>query len=976
MNFKLSYFATIIAILTISCSSNKKTNDITDWKFTENIDQSKVVELDKDNGKLFTLLTGATTGVNFNNELKETFGLNYYRYGYSYNGAGVAVGDVNNDGLPDLFFTGNVVPDRLYINKGNLQFEDVTEKCGINQKPGWSGGVAMADVNEDGWMDVYVCRMRYEEPEKRKNLLYINNQDGTFSEKAAEYGLDDDSYSTGANFFDADNDGDLDLYIVTHPTDFKDKNKQKNYQKVEEGSNMSNKFYRNDGNGKFSECHKEVGINNHGFGLSVTTGDINDDGWQDIFVGNDYIMHDYTYLNQGNGTFKEMSREVLTKTAYYGMGTDLADINNDGLLEMYTVDMDIEGNYGTKTFMQSNKQTFLRTLVNAGYLQQYGRNALQLNNGMGKFSEIANLSGVSTTGWSWSPLFADYDNDGMKDLYVTNGFLKDSHMDVMEVYIKLTRANRLSDSSDYYDLRKTLPDNSVLQWPNAMFKNNGDLTFDDVREDWGLYYPSMTYGGAYADLDLDGDIDLIMSNANFPAIIAKNNSEKMLTNKYLRVQLKGDKGNPQGLGAKVYATVNGVTQYVQMETVKGYMSCSEAVAHFGLGQAEKVDKLVVRWLDGKENVLTNVPANQLLTIDKKDAVKGSKTNNMMALNYFTNATTNLGIDYKAKENEFDDFDREFLIPHELSNMGPGISVGDVNGDGLDDFFVGAPKDQSGCIYLQNANGTFSKSDSYNANLEDKVSEDMGSLLFDADGDGDKDLYVVSGGSDFPKDDMHLQDRLYINNNGKFSWAKDALPKMINSGSCVTGSDFDKDGDIDLFVGGRLVPGNYPVPAKSCLLQNNGKGTFTDVTEQIAPELKNAGLVSAALWTDINNDGDNDLMISGEWMPITVYENNGGKFTNITKAAGLSESTGWWNSLAGGDFDNDGDIDYIAGNFGINLKYKPSNGKPLELFYDDYDKNGIHDIIMCYWQKDHLYPIKTRERMIEQMPEIATIFPNW
>jgi hypothetical protein len=977
MKKHINTFIFLSIIMLSACSSNKKANDITEWKFTENIDQSKVVELDKDNGKMFTLLSGATTGVDFNNELKETFNLNYYRYGYSYNGAGVGIGDVNNDGLPDLYFAGNVVPDKLYINKGNMKFEDVSDKAGINTKPGWSGGVTLADVNEDGWMDIYVCRMRYEDPEKRRNLLYINNQDGTFTERAKEFGIDDDSYSTGANFFDADNDGDLDLYIVTHPTDFKDKNKQKNYQKIEDGSNMSNRFYRNDG-GKFTECHKEVGINNHGFGLSVTAGDMNNDGWQDIFVGNDYIMHDYTYMNKGNGKFEEMSRDVLTKTAYYGMGTDLADINNDGLLEMFTVDMDIEGNYGTKTFMQSNKQTFLRTLVNAGYLQQYGRNALQLNNGMGKYSEIANLAGVSTTGWSWSPLFADYDNDGFKDLYVTNGFLKDSHMDVMEVYIKLTRANRLSDSSDYYELRKTLPENSVLQWPNAMFKNNGDLTFDDVREDWGLYYPTMTYGGAYADLDLDGDIDIVLNNANFNALICRNNSEKMSTNKYLRVQLKGESGNHQGIGAKIYATVNGTTQYIQMGTVKGYMSCSEAVAHFGLGQADKVEKLVVKWLDGKENVLTDVAANQIISVDYKNAVVGS--NNPYGLVsdniFFKNTTTELAIDYVAKENDFDDFDREFLIPFELSNMGPGISVGDINGDGLDDFFIGGPKDQSGVIYQQTASGKFEKSNAYAAIGNDKVSEDMGSLLFDADGDGDKDLYVVSGGSDFPKDDPLLQDRLYINEGGKFSLKQDALPTMINSGSCVIGSDYDKDGDMDLFIGGRVIPGNYPTPAKSCLLQNNGKGTFTDITETAAPELKNAGLICSAIWTDINNDGDQDLMLAGEWMPITVYENNSGKFTNITKQAGLAESTGSWNSITAGDFDNDGDMDYVAGNFGINLKYKPENGKPLELFYDDYDKNGINDMILCYWQNEHLYPVKTRERMIEQIPEIATIFPNW
>lgn len=972
---KLFFPFLITAVVITGCSKKQSFQDaMNEWKFTENIDQAKVVPLDTTTGKMFDILTGKTTGVNFNNEIKETFELNYYRYGYSYNGGGVGVGDVNNDGLPDLFFTGNVTPDRLFINKGDLQFEDITETAGINSKEGWSTGVTFVDINDDGWQDIYVCRARYEDPELRRNVLYVNNGDNTFTEKAAEFGLDDDSYSTHANFFDADNDGDLDMYLVTHPVDFKDKNKQKNFQKIEKGVNSSNRFYRNDGNGKWVECHEAVGINNHGFGLSVTAGDLNNDGWMDVFVGNDYIMHDYTYINQGDGTFKESSRELLTKTSYYGMGTEVADFNNDGWLDMMTVDMEIEGNYGTKTFMQSNKQTFLRTLVNAGYLQQYGRNSLQLNNGMGKFSEVANLAGVSTTGWSWSPLFADYDNDGHKDLYVTNGFLKDSHMDVMEVYIKLIRANRLSDSSDYYELRKMLPENSVLQFPNALFRNSGELVFDDVREDWGLYHPSITYGGAYADLDLDGDVDIICNNANYPAFVIRNNSEKLLDNKYLRIDLEGTPSNPSGLGAKIYVTNGNETQYVQMETVKGYLSCSEDIAHFGMGQNDKADKVVVRWLDGKENVLTDVPVNQVLKVKYSDAVKTKVSAVPFNETYFTEATDALKIDYVHKENEFDDFDREFLIPHELSNMGPGLAVGDVNGDGLDDFFVGGAHNYAGAVYTQTTSGSFARSDAYSPSEDDIQSEDMGALFFDADGDGDQDLYVVSGGSDFPKDDMHLQDRLYINNNGKLEKSNDAIPTMITSGSVVAAADYDKDGDLDLFVGGRLIPGNYPAPAASHLLRNDG-GKFKDVSAEIAPALQELGLVSSALWSDVDNDGDMDIVATGEWMPVTILKNNKGKFTNGTEAAGLAKSTGWWNSLTAGDFDNDGDIDYIAGNFGLNCRYKPKE-KPIELFYDDYDNDGRHDIIMGYYQRDKLYPIKTRERMMEQMPVIGETFPNW
>lgn len=444
--------------------------------------------------------------------------------------------------------------------------------------------------------------------------------------------------------------------------------------------------------------------------------------------------------------------------------------------------------------------------------------------------------------------------------------------------------------------------------------------------------------------------------------------------KYLRVDLQGEKSNPEGLGAKVYVTTGSSTQMVQMETVKGYLSCSEPIAHFGLGNAEKVDQVVVRWLDGKENVLTNVAVNTTITVNHSDAVKTTKSAVPKPAAVLVNATQDLKIDFTHKENEFDDFDREFLIPKELSNLGPGIAVGDINGDGNDDFFIGGAKNQSGAIYTQNANGTFTKTN-FAEGTEDIKSEDMGALFFDADGDKDIDLYVVSGGSDSPKDDPNLQDRLYINDGkGNFKWNKEALPKMISSGSVAAAQDYDKDGDMDLFVGTRIIPGNYPYPTKSYILQNN-KGKFTDVTKTIAPELEKVGLVSGALWTDINNDGDYDLMLNGEWMPITVFENNGGKFKNITQQSGLAESTGWWNSLTAGDFDNDGDMDYVAGNFGINLKYRPKE-KPIELFYDDYDNNGTHDIIMGYWQGEHLYPQKTRERMIEQMKDVETIFPDW
>ena len=948
------------------------------------IDKSKEVALDSDNGKRFDILTGKSTGIDFVNDLTENYEVNWWRYSYIYNGGGVCIGDVNQDGLQDLFFTGNLVPNKLYINKGNLKFEDVTEQSGIvTEDWEFSYGATMVDYDGDGDLDIYICNSRWDDPEKRTNRLWVNNGDMTFVEKAKEAGLADQSFSTHADFFDYDNDGDLDMYLVTHPVDFIDKNKTKYFQKIEKGVNLSDHFYVNNGDGTFEEKHLEVGINNHGYGLSATVGDLNNDGFLDVFVSNDYAMYDFVYMNNGDGTFRDESLTSLKKTSINSMGTDVSDFNNDGFLDVVVADMDMEDNYTYKTFMLSSHVEVMRILLNAGYGYQNRSNSLQLNNGDGTFGEISRTAGAATTDWSWSTIFADYDNDGNKDLFIANGFLRDFHVDESETYHKLRRAVRIQDSSVYYEVRDKLP-HYVLSHPNFIFKNNGDLTFTDARDEWGIYFPSITYGAGYADLDNDGDIDIVSSNVNETPWIYRNNSQKMDNNNFLHFKVEeGYAKNSMGLGTKVRIWVNGQQQFIQHANVRGYITTMEDDLYFGLGNAEKVDVVEIEWLDGSRQIMRDVPANQVVALRHSAASKNIQFDpHPMGEKLFVASTAETGTDFVHKENDFDDFLREYLLPHKMSSLAPGIGVADVNGDGLEDFFIGGAIGQSGALYQQNANGTFTATSFAADHAEDAKMEDAGILFFDADNDGDMDLYVASGGNEYPENDSRYADRLYINDgSGKFTRAADALPAITVSTSVVTASDYDKDGDMDLFVGGRQVPGRYLASTSSYILQNNN-GKFTDVSQKMAPDLKDLGMVTSALWTDFNNDNQLDLIITGDWMELTFLKNNGGKFENVSAATGLGNTTGWWQSISGADFDNDGDMDYVVGNFGTNRRYRntvaESDGRalPLEAYLADFDKNGKEEFIMAYYQHDALYPVKTRERLLEQMPSIGEKFPDW
>lgn len=958
------------------------TNGDVDTRKTVVIDKNREVQLDGNSGKMFDILTGKSTGIDFVNDLTDNYQVNWWRYTYIYNGGAVCIGDINNDGKPDLFFTGNLVPNRLYLNKGNLKFEDITEKSGINKLPWeWTYGASMVDVNGDGWLDIYVCLSRWDDPEKRRNRLFINNGDGTFTEKAKEMGLDDDTYSTMANFFDYDNDGDLDMYLASHPVDFIDKNKTKYFQKIETGKNNSDHFYINNGDGTFTESHLKVGINNHGYGLSCTVGDLNGDGYQDVYVANDFAMYDFIYMNNGDGTFRDESLKAIKKTSINAMGSEINDFNNDGFPDIMVTDMDMENNYTYKTFMLSSQVEVMRILINAGYGYQNRSNSLQLNNGDGTFSEISRSAGVSTTDWSWSDFFVDLDNDGYKDLFIANGFLRDFHVDESEAYHKLRRAVRINDSTVYYQVRNELP-NYTLNHPNYVFKNNGDLTFDNMQDKWGIYYPSISYGAGYADLDGDGDIDIIVSNVNETPWIYRNNSDKLGNdNNWVDFHFKGYAKNSEGLGTKVRIYYGDKMQYMQHTLCHGYLTTEENDCHFGLGQNKTIDMVEVEWLDGSKQILTDVPADQVIMLDHANASKSVQfVNHNTTPKTFREATADLKTDFTHVENDYDDFLREFLIPQKMSTLGPGIAVGDVNGDGLDDFYVGGAQDQSGALFLQTKDGKFTHSNFQKT--DDMHSEDAGALIFDADGDGDKDLYIATGGNEHEKGDPKYEDRFFRNDGkGNFTRDKSALPQFFTSSSVVTAADFDKDGDLDLFVGGRQVPGEYLASTSSYILRNDG-GKFTDISSQVAPMLNNIGMVTSALWTDYDNDGQLDLLITGDWMPVTVLKNNNGKFTDATETSGLKNLSGWWQSITAADVDNDGDMDYIVGNFGTNRRYentvseKDGSPLPLEGYLNDFDNNGTQDFIMAYYQHDKLYPTKTRERMVEEIPSIADKFPTW
>ena len=885
---------------------------------------------------------------------------------------------INNDGLPDIYFGGNQVPDRLYQNLGNLHFKDISKGIQPNRNHTWSTGITMVDINRDGWLDIYVCKNVNNNTDLSTNLLFINNGDLTFTEKAAAYGLDDKGYSVEATFFDYDKDGLIDVYLVNQPPSLG--NRRGNKINLDHVSLLySDKLYKNMGKGEFTDVSDYADTRNLAYGLSATTGDFNGDGWPDLYVANDFDLPDHLYINQQNGKFKNRINQAAKHISNFSMGTDLADYDNDGLLDIMVLDMVAEDHKRIKTNMGGMEPKDFWKIVNKGWHYQYMFNTLQRNNGNGTFSEVAHMAGVSNTDWSWGPLLADFNNDGWKDLFVTNGIKRNmrysdldktysKRLDSLELEAK-RKGVKLNDLIDVIEFVEMAPTDKL---PNYIYENMGDLTFQKRVESWGMEKESLSNGAAYADLDLDGDLDLVVNNIDEEAYLYRNNSMEQGGANFLRLQVTSPEMVVYGTKVELYLDEK-IWQFQELTNTRGYMSKSEDVVHFGLAHQALVEKVVVIWPDEKKLILENVPANQVVTVSSEDASSSSEIKDAGSL-LFTKAV-GLGLEYLHRENSFNDFEREVLLPHKMSNFGPGLAVGDVNGDGLEDFYIGGALGFSGALFIQRSDGRFEKDET--AFQDDlKAFEDLGAVFLDVDNDGDLDLYVVSGGNEPEEGDDRLQDRLYMNSGkGGFRWQPERLPDLRTSGSCVVPQDFDQDGDLDLFVGGRVVPGKYPRPAKSYLLRNDA-GTFKDVTAEIAPDLARPGLVTAAVWTDFNHDGTADLVVTGEWMPVKMLANQSGRFTDVTKKAGLANATGWYFSLATADFDRDGDQDLIAGNLGLNYKYKASEEEPFEVYSDDLDDDGSLDIVLSYYEHGEPFPVRGRSCSSRQIPALKEKFPTF
>ncbi|MBL4709854.1 MAG: VCBS repeat-containing protein [Flavobacteriales bacterium] len=927
---------------------------------------------------LFTLLNPDSTGLDYFNQLDETEELNILTYEYLYNGGGVAVGDINNDNLPDVFLVGNTYGGRLYLNQGNLKFKQISESAGVFV-PGFSTGVSMVDINEDGYLDIYLCRSLVENPEQRRNVLLINNGDLTFTDRAAEYGLDDPSFSNYANFFNYDRDGDLDLYLLNHRTDFKEALTIKTYTDANGISHqvqdtafqyVSDQLYRNNGNGTFTNVTKAAGIENRAFGLSVTIADINQDSWPDIYVANDYADKDHFYLNQGDGTFKDQIEDLFSHTSKNAMGSDIADFNNDGFLDLINLDMVAEDNYRQKQLKGSGSYDLYQMAVRFGMTHQVMRNTLQLNNGNGTFSEIGQLAGVSHTDWSWSPLFADLDNDGWKDLFITNGYYRDvTDMD----YLKYESNEVLLDEGGVPNtsplaLTQRIPKNPVS---NYVFQNNGDLTFSDQSQAWGMNHKAISNGAVYADLDLDGDLDLICNNLNSKAFLFENNAEKITGNNFIQIRLKGAKGNAYGVGAKVTVITTAGIQFQEASPYRGYFSSQNPVLHFGLGKEEQIESIEVIWPNSTQQTLKDVAVNQQLEINIKNATPSLQLEQLKPSVLLSKLASKLLPQSVHKEDDFIDFKQEALLEHMLSNKGPFLAQGDVNGDGLEDVYLSASAGYEGELYLQNQKGEFNKKQ-LSSFTKDALFEDGQALFFDADQDQDLDLYVVSGGSAFAEKDKRYQDRLYLNDGkGNFERSNSALPSLKENGTCIVPIDVDMDGDLDLFVGAGVLPGSYPLCSQSLLLINSN-GQF-EVANHLLPNNGKLGMINAVKVIDLTKNGTPDLLLAGEWMPITQLLNTAEGFQKKE----IPNSSGWWNCLEIADIDQDGDLDFVAGNRGENNFYKVSSERPASIYAKDFDDNGSIDALPFYYFNDgKAHPKHTLDEVSSQYPAIRRKFSRY
>ncbi|MBL7963057.1 MAG: VCBS repeat-containing protein [Flavobacteriales bacterium] len=933
-------------------------------------------------GPLFRALSAEESGITFVNALVENEDVNYFNYEYMYNGGGVAIGDLNNDGLQDIYLTGCAVGDKLYLNRGGLKFEDVTERVLPHTGDhGWHTGVTMADVNNDGLLDIYVCRAgRWPEPQRRTNLYFECagiGPDGlpTYLEKAAALGIADTTRSTQALFFDLDGDNDLDLFVLNTPLQGRTTLSIPEVQElIRSRRSPSSRLYRNDGV-RFTDITAEAGLWSMGFGLGVATSDLDADGRPDLYVANDYIEPDKMYMQYAPGRFRD---EVLQRTRHisnFGMGCDVADYDNDGLMDIMVLDMVSADHVRSKKNMSGMDPKRFNATVEAGYHHQYMFNTLQRNNGNGTFSEVGQMAGVSKTDWSWAPLFADLDNDGWKDLLVTNGYKRDMRdNDFSNTLKKLNAERRPMDANQLLAL---IP---ATKLRNYLFCNAGAdsaglarLTFADSSAAWGFTQPMNSNGAAYADLDNDGDLDLVISNIDEPSLVYENRAVQQGRGNWLRVRLQGSDG-AQAMLTRVHVTTPAGTQVQELQPTRGFQSRVESILHFGLGPHARADQVQVHWPGGMVSTLRDVAAGQVIDVKRDGATTAPPLPALKPL--LVQAADALGANVRHSENAYDDFAVEVLLPHRQSRNGPLLGVGDANGDGRDDVYVGGARGQRGTLLLQTADGRFAPAPSQPWE-QHKDREDMGSLFLDVDGDGDQDLLVLSGSNevDLYFDQYHA--RLYRNEGaGRFTHAQEALPPLQTSALRAATADIDGDGDLDLFIGGRITPGQYPRAPRSYLLVNDGTGRFTDATAENAPGLMQPGLVTAVCFTDMDRDGDPDLVLAGEWMPLTFFTNQGGRFTDATTTTGLTDTQGWWWNLVAADLDGDGDEDLVAGNIGWNNKFHGTPEKPLHLYWNDFDGNGRGDIVLAKDQDGIRYPVRGRECSSQQCPMILDRFPTY